>query len=86
MSRRNDVIPYVEEVVTKNGPVARPPTKCGICGSKLEKLGSGLGTIEAFPTLIALSARTLKEVAREAGYQQGSQLETSVESWRAKAK
>ena len=39
ISRRNDVIPYVEEVITKNGPVAKPPTKCGICGEKLEKTG-----------------------------------------------
>src|SRR4051812_33041679 len=28
VSRRNDVIPYVEEVVTKKGKVAKPPTKC----------------------------------------------------------
>ena len=39
VSRRNDVIPYVEEVVTKHGPVAKPPTKCGICDAKLEKTG-----------------------------------------------
>ena len=39
VSRRNDVIPYVEEVITKNGPVAKPPTKCTTCGAKLEKTG-----------------------------------------------
>ena len=39
VSRRNDVIPYVEEVVTKHGPVADPPTTCNICGAKLEKTG-----------------------------------------------
>lgn len=39
VSRRNDVIPYVEEVVTKKGKVARPPTKCPTCRSALEKIG-----------------------------------------------
>jgi DNA ligase (NAD+) len=42
VSRRNDVIPYVEEVVTKNGPVAQPPTNCAICSQKLEKTGEYL--------------------------------------------
>jgi DNA ligase (NAD+) len=35
VSRRNDVIPYVEEVVAKHGPNAEPPTKCGVCQSLL---------------------------------------------------
>ena len=39
VSRRNDVIPYVEEVVTKNGPVAKPPKECAVCGAKLERTG-----------------------------------------------
>lgn len=42
VSRRNDVIPYVEEVVTKKGKTAKPPTKCGTCGSPLEKSGEYL--------------------------------------------
>jgi len=43
VSRRNDVIPYVEEVVTKHAkkPV-KPPTKCGTCESALEKSGEYL--------------------------------------------
>jgi DNA ligase (NAD+) len=39
VSRRNDVIPYVEEVVTKKGKLAKPPTKCPTCSSALEKIG-----------------------------------------------
>lgn len=41
VSRRNDVIPYVEEVVTKKakGKVAQPPTECPTCETSLEKLG-----------------------------------------------
>jgi DNA ligase (NAD+) len=39
VSRRNDVIPYVEEVVTKKGKTAKPPTKCSICKSTLERIG-----------------------------------------------
>jgi len=39
VSRRNDVIPYVEEVVTKKGKTAKPPTKCNICKSTLERVG-----------------------------------------------
>jgi DNA ligase (NAD+) len=35
VSRRNDVIPYVEEVVAKHGPNAKAPKKCGICKSVL---------------------------------------------------
>jgi DNA ligase (NAD+) len=42
VSRRNDVIPYVEEVVTKKGKPAKPPTKCAICKSALEKIGEYL--------------------------------------------
>src|SRR5690606_36293494 len=39
VSRRNDVIPYVEEVVTKKSKTAKPPTKCAICASTLERIG-----------------------------------------------
>jgi DNA ligase (NAD+) len=39
VSRRNDVIPYVEEVVTKKSKTAKPPTKCSICKSTLERIG-----------------------------------------------
>lgn len=39
ISRRNDVIPYVEEVVKSAGKPAKPPTTCGTCNAKLEKLG-----------------------------------------------
>lgn len=39
VSRRNDVIPYVEEVVTKKGKTAKPPTKCSTCSATLEKIG-----------------------------------------------
>ncbi|EYF05257.1 NAD-dependent DNA ligase LigA [Chondromyces apiculatus] len=35
VSRRNDVIPYVEEVVEKHGPAAQPPTTCGVCSGAL---------------------------------------------------
>jgi DNA ligase (NAD+) len=47
VSRRNDVIPYVEEVVKKakgsaKGKSAKPPTKCATCSEKLEKLGEYL--------------------------------------------
>ncbi|HEX5061714.1 MAG TPA: NAD-dependent DNA ligase LigA [Kofleriaceae bacterium] len=42
VSRRNDVIPYVEEVVTKKGKTAKPPTKCPTCGVGLEKVGEYL--------------------------------------------
>jgi DNA ligase (NAD+) len=47
VSRRNDVIPYVEEVVTKakggtKGKAAKAPTKCATCREKLEKLGEYL--------------------------------------------
>lgn len=39
ISRRNDVIPYVEEVVKSAGKPAKPPTKCSICKSPLERVG-----------------------------------------------
>jgi DNA ligase (NAD+) len=39
VSRRNDVIPYVEEVVTKKGKTAKPPAKCNICSSALVRIG-----------------------------------------------
>lgn len=42
VSRRNDVIPYVEEVVKKVGPTAKPPKKCGVCKAPLEKAGEYL--------------------------------------------
>ncbi|MEO8706296.1 MAG: NAD-dependent DNA ligase LigA [Kofleriaceae bacterium] len=42
VSRRNDVIPYVEEVVTKKGKTAKIPTKCPTCNGALEKLGEYL--------------------------------------------
>ena len=42
VSRRNDVIPYVEEVVRKAGKPAKIPTKCGTCASTLAKLGEYL--------------------------------------------
>jgi len=42
VSRRNDVIPYVEEVVTKKGKLAKPPSKCPTCSVALEKVGEYL--------------------------------------------
>lgn len=39
VSRRNDVIPQVEEVVVKHGPPAVIPTTCGVCNSKLVSEG-----------------------------------------------
>jgi DNA ligase (NAD+) len=42
VSRRNDVIPYVEEVVKKKGKTAKPPATCGVCKSKLSKEGEYL--------------------------------------------
>jgi DNA ligase (NAD+) len=42
VSRRNDVIPYVEEVVEKRGPAAAVPTKCGVCDSGLSVEGEYL--------------------------------------------
>ncbi|MBA3501814.1 MAG: NAD-dependent DNA ligase LigA [Myxococcota bacterium] len=43
VSRRNDVIPYVEEVVTKHAKKpAKAPTACTTCKSTLEKVGEYL--------------------------------------------
>jgi DNA ligase (NAD+) len=42
VSRRNDVIPYVEEVVTKKGKTAKPPSKCPTCSVALAKVGEYL--------------------------------------------
>ena len=42
VSRRNDVIPYVEEVVEKRGPVSTPPTHCTVCDSVLSIEGEYL--------------------------------------------
>ncbi len=42
VSRRNDVIPYVEEVVEKRGPAAVPPTKCPVCDAPLSAEGEYL--------------------------------------------
>jgi DNA ligase (NAD+) len=39
VSRRNDVIPQVEEVVVKHGPPTIIPTTCAVCGSKLVASG-----------------------------------------------
>jgi DNA ligase (NAD+) len=42
VSRRNDVIPYVEEVVEKGGKAETPPTKCRRCGAELFTSGEYL--------------------------------------------
>jgi DNA ligase (NAD+) len=42
VSRRNDVIPYVEEVVTKKGTPAEPPTVCPRCHAPLFPQGEYL--------------------------------------------
>jgi DNA ligase (NAD+) len=42
VSRRNDVIPYVEEVTDKRGPAAEVPATCGVCGSGLSVEGEYL--------------------------------------------
>lgn len=42
VSRRNDVIPYVEEVVEKRGPAAEPPAACTVCGEPLVNEGEYL--------------------------------------------
>jgi DNA ligase (NAD+) len=39
VSRRNDVIPHVEEVVVKHGDTVTPPTKCSTCGKSLTRRG-----------------------------------------------
>jgi DNA ligase (NAD+) len=42
VSRRNEVIPYVEEVVDKRGPPATPPERCGSCAAALVTEGEYL--------------------------------------------
>lgn len=42
VSRRNDVIPYVEEVVEKRGPNAEPPDACPVCLAPLAVEGEYL--------------------------------------------
>jgi DNA ligase (NAD+) len=42
VSRRNDVIPYVEKVEVKGPNVAEPPEKCGVCGTKVSVEGEYL--------------------------------------------
>jgi DNA ligase (NAD+) len=42
VSRRNDVIPYVEEVVARHGPRVEIPTTCATCGSTLVASGEYL--------------------------------------------
>jgi DNA ligase (NAD+) len=43
VSRRNDVIPYVEELVAAKGKTrAKPPAKCATCKAKLDKVGEYL--------------------------------------------
>ncbi len=42
VSRRNDVIPYIEEVVDKVGDPAEPPTRCSVCDADLQIEGEYL--------------------------------------------
>lgn len=42
VSRRNDVIPYVEEVVDKRGPAAQAPSDCPVCRAPLSTEGEYL--------------------------------------------
>jgi DNA ligase (NAD+) len=42
VSRRNDVIPYVEEVVSHRGKPVATPTACAMCDGGLEKVGEYL--------------------------------------------
>ncbi|HVK66412.1 MAG TPA: NAD-dependent DNA ligase LigA [Polyangium sp.] len=42
VSRRNDVIPYVEEVVEKGGKTEQPPTRCRRCSAELVTSGEYL--------------------------------------------
>ncbi len=42
VSRRNDVIPYVEEVVTKNDKAIEVPTTCTVCDAPIEMAGEYL--------------------------------------------
>jgi DNA ligase (NAD+) len=42
LSRRNDVIPYIEEVVQHVGTPVAPPETCAACGARLEQSGEYL--------------------------------------------
>jgi DNA ligase (NAD+) len=42
VSRRNDVIPYIEEVVDKRGNPAEPPERCPVCDAELSIEGEYL--------------------------------------------
>lgn len=42
VSRRNDVIPHLEEVVAKHGPCATVPTECATCNAPLARRGEYL--------------------------------------------
>jgi DNA ligase (NAD+) len=42
VSRRNDVIPYIEEVVQKVGVAVTAPERCAVCGERLEREGEYL--------------------------------------------
>lgn len=42
VSRRNDVIPYLEEVVVKHGTAATPPAACTTCNTPLTRRGEYL--------------------------------------------
>lgn len=42
VSRRNDVIPYLEEVVVKHGTTAAPPAECAMCKQPLSRRGEYL--------------------------------------------
>ena len=42
VSRRNDVIPHLEEVVVKHGPAAARPTTCATCDAALGRRGEYL--------------------------------------------
>lgn len=54
VSRRNDVIPYVEEVVTRRGKPTEPPSRCGRCQAPLVAEGEYLlCRNEQCPALVA---------------------------------
>lgn len=42
VSKRNDVIPYVENVIEKTNTVFQPPNKCPCCGTKTKMVGEYL--------------------------------------------
>lgn len=42
VSRRNDVIPYIEEVVTHEGTTLPPPSACPVCEAAVEQAGEYL--------------------------------------------